>query len=43
MKPSRVAVYLFIALVVVLVTYYVLVQEPLPDHPVNLIHLLFKH
>jgi hypothetical protein len=43
MKPFRVAVYVFVALVAMVFFYYVLSQEPLPDWPINLIHLLAKH
>jgi hypothetical protein len=37
------AVYIFIAAVSVLVLYYVLAKEPLPDWPINLVHLLSRH
>jgi hypothetical protein len=43
MKPFRVAIYVFIALVAMVFFYYVLSKEPLPDWPINLIHLLAKH
>jgi hypothetical protein len=42
-KPSSVALYAFIVLIAVLFFYYFLVKEPLPDWPINLIHLLSKH
>jgi len=43
MKPSRMALYLFIAFIAAVIAYYILVQEPSPDWPINLIHLLSKH
>ena len=43
MKPFRLAVYVFIAVVAVLILYAILVKEPLPEWPINLIHLLSKH
>lgn len=43
MKPSRMALYLFIAFITAVIAYYILVQEPSSDWPINLIHLLFKH
>ncbi len=43
MKPSRMALYFVIALLVVIIAYVVLVKEPPPDWPINLIHLLFRH
>jgi hypothetical protein len=43
MKPSRIALYTVIALVAVTIAYQVLVEEPPPGWPTNLIHLLVRH
>lgn len=43
MKPTRMALYLFIALIAMVVAYCLLAREPHPDWPINLIHLLVKH
>jgi hypothetical protein len=43
MKPARIALYILIAAVAVVFFYYFLSKEPLPDWPINLIHLLAKH
>ncbi len=43
MESSRLALYVVIALVAGAVAYYVLVKEPLPGYPTNLIHLLARH
>ena len=43
MKPSRMAVYMAIALIAVVIAYCVLVQEPPLGWPINLIHLLARH
>lgn len=43
MKPSRMALYIVIALIATMVAYSVLVREPRPDRPINLIHLLAEH
>ena len=43
MKPSRMALYMVIALIAVMISYYVLAKEPHPDWPINLIHLLTAH
>lgn len=43
MKPSRIALYVIIALIVAGIAYAVLVKEPPLDWPTNLIHLLFRH
>ncbi len=43
MKPSRMVLYLVIALLAVMMAYTFLVREPHPDWPINLIHLLFRH
>ncbi len=42
MKPSRLIVYMVIALAAALAAFFFLVKEPL-DGPINLIHLLFGH
>ncbi|WP_302054682.1 hypothetical protein [Geobacter sulfurreducens] len=43
MKPSRMALYIAIALLAALVAYAFLVKEPHPDWPINIIHMLFRH
>lgn len=43
MKPFRMALYAVIALIVLVIAYYLLAREPHPEWPINLIHLLFKH
>lgn len=43
MESSRMALYTFIALISMVVAYYILVREPPPDWPINLIHLLARH
>ena len=43
MKSSRIALYLFIALIALSISYYILVKEPSPGQPINLIHLLARH
>jgi len=43
MKPSRLALYIAIALFALSLAFYVLAKEPPPGWPINLIHLLFKH
>ena len=43
MKPSRMALYIVIALIVAAIAYTVLVKEPHPDWPINLFHLLAEH
>lgn len=43
MKTSRMTLYLFIALIAVIISYYVLANEPHPDWPINLIHLITRH
>lgn len=43
MKPSRMAVYMIIALLAIGTAFYLLAQEPSPGWPINLIYLLFKH
>lgn len=43
MKPSRLAFYIALALLSLAVAFFLLVKEPPPDWPINLIHLLFKH
>ncbi len=43
MKPSRMALYFVIALIAVVIAYYLLAKEPHPDWPINLIHLLVRH
>ncbi|MBT0652423.1 hypothetical protein [Geomobilimonas luticola] len=43
MKPSRIALYIIIGLLVVMIAYSILVKEPPPGWPINLIHLLFGH
>lgn len=43
MTSSRLALYTFIALISVVIAYYILVQEPHPDWPINLVHLLARH
>jgi hypothetical protein len=42
-KISRLTLYIVIALTAVVIAYYILVREPLPDWPINLIHLLTRH
>lgn len=43
MKPLRIALYVIIALVAAWIAYSILVKEPPPGWPINLIHLLFGH
>ncbi len=43
MKTSRMTLYMLIALIAVIVFYYVLANEPHPEWPINLIHLLARH
>jgi len=43
MKPSRMALYIVIALIATVIAYYFLVQEPHPDWPINLIYLLTRY
>ena len=43
MERSRIVFYTVIALIVVLIAYQVLVKEPAPEWPTNLIHLLVRH
>jgi hypothetical protein len=43
MKPTRLALYIVIAVIAVVFFYYFLSKEPLPDWPINLIHLLSRH
>lgn len=43
MKPSRMALYIVIALIAVMIAYSVLVKDPPPGWPINLIYLLFKY
>jgi len=43
MKPTRLAFYILIAVIAVVFFYYFLSKEPLPDWPINLIHLLSRH
>lgn len=43
MNPSRMAFYILIALIAVIIAYTFLVKEPPPGWPINLIHLLFRH
>jgi len=43
MKPSRLALYIAIALLSLAGAFYVLAKEPPPGWPINLIHLLFKY
>jgi len=40
MKTSRLVVYWVIAIFTILAALYILAQEPPPDWPINLIHLL---
>jgi hypothetical protein len=37
------AIYAFVAAVAVAFFYYFLSEEPLPNWPINLIHLLSRH
>lgn len=43
MSPSRLRMYLCIAIVAAGIALYLLAQEPDPVWPINLIHLLFQH
>jgi len=43
MKPSKMTLYILIALIAVIIAYSVLVKEPPPGWPINLIHLLSRH
>jgi hypothetical protein len=43
LKPSRMALYIFIALIAMWGAYYLMVKEPHPFWPINLIHLLARH
>ncbi|BEH09444.1 hypothetical protein GSUET_10560 [Geobacter sulfurreducens subsp. ethanolicus] len=43
METSRLLLYSVIALVALLVFYFILVAEPSHDFPTNIIHLLFRH
>lgn len=43
MNTSRMVLYLVLALIAALIAYYLLVKEPHPDWPINLIHLLTRH
>ncbi len=43
MKPVRIALYVFIALLAVMAALYVLTREPHPNWPINLIYLLLRH
>lgn len=43
METSRIMLYAGIALAVVVVVYMILVAEPDPDNPTNMVHLLFGH
>jgi hypothetical protein len=43
MKTSRLAFYIALAVLAMAVAFSLLAKEPLPDWPLNLIHLLFKH
>ena len=42
-KPSRLTLYLLIALAAAVLAYCILVAEPPPGWPINLIHLLARH
>lgn len=43
METSRLCFYFVIALVVMTIFFFLLVKEPLPDSPLNLVHLLCRH
>ncbi|WP_282000156.1 hypothetical protein [Geotalea uraniireducens] len=43
MERSRLLLYSVIALIVLLVFYFILAAEPSEDFPTNIIHLLFQH
>lgn len=43
MKPSRMALYWTIALLILVVAFYYLSKEPSPGWPINLIYLLTKY
>jgi hypothetical protein len=43
MKPSRMTVYIIIALLVAGLAFYYLTQEPPLGSPINLIYMLFRH
>lgn len=43
METSRLCFYFVIALVVMTIFFFLLVKEPLPDWPINLVHLLCRH
>ncbi len=43
MKTSRMVMYWTIAILTALSAMYILAQEPPPDWPINLVHLLTKY
>ena len=43
METSRLWFYFVLAMVTTGIFYCILVKEPFPDGPINLIHLLAKH
>ncbi|WP_268898928.1 hypothetical protein [Geomonas azotofigens] len=43
MSRARITLYSCIAAVTLIIAYYLLTPEPLPDWPVNLVHFLLKH
>ena len=43
MKPTRLVFYIALVLLAIAVAFSLLAQEPRPEWPINLIHLLFKH
>ncbi|BCG47467.1 hypothetical protein GEOBRER4_n2301 [Citrifermentans bremense] len=43
MSRRRIALYLFIAFIALVIAYYNLVDEPQPEWPVNLVHFLMRH
>lgn len=43
METSRLWLYSVIALIGLLLCYFILVAEPTVDFPENIIHLLFRH
>jgi len=43
METSRLCFYIVIALVIMTISFCLLVKEPLPDSPINLVHLLCRH
>lgn len=43
MSRSRITLYVLIMLLCLVIAYYNLADEPHPEWPINVIHLLFRH